>query len=93
MSSNPVQPGLSPIPVRVPIVGKDGTPTPVWQSWFNSIYTWCVGNGESGTTGQRPTGQSLFIGRPYFDTTLGYMVWVKQVSPSVIWVNGSGTSV
>jgi len=92
MSTNPVQPGLSPIPIRVPIVDRDGKPTPVWQAWFNSVYTWCVGNGQSGATGARPT-VGLFVGRQYFDTTLGYMIAVKQVSPSVIWVNGAGTPV
>jgi hypothetical protein len=92
MSNNPVQPGLSPLPINVPVVDKQGLQTPVWQAWFNSIYTWCQGMGQSGTTGSRPT-KGLFIGRQYFDTTLGYMVSVKQVSPSVIWVNGAGTPV
>jgi hypothetical protein len=92
MSVNPTRPGLAPLPINVPLVDKQGNQAPVWQAWFNSVYTWCVGNGQSGTTTQRPT-YGLFIGRQYFDTTLGYMVAVKTVSPSVVWVNGAGTPV
>lgn len=33
-----------------------------------------------------------FIGQQYFDTTLGFMVWAKQLSP-VIWVDAAGVSV
>jgi hypothetical protein len=92
MSTNPILPGLSVIPINVPITDNRGYQTPVWQAWFNSIYTFCVGNGQSGTTAARPT-YGLFIGRQYFDTTLGYMVWVKAISPAVVWVNGAGTAV
>lgn len=93
MTANPVQPGLAPIPINVPFVDANGYVTPQWLAWLNSINTWCVGNGQSGTTSQRPTGQSLFVGRPYFDTTLNLPIWVKQVSPSVVWINGAGTVV
>lgn len=92
MSTNQTQPGLAPIPINVPMTDKNGYQTPVWQAWFNSVYTWCRGNGQSGTTSQRPN-SGLFIGRQYFDTTLGYMVAVKAISPSVVWVNGAGTPV
>lgn len=42
----------------------------------------------SGPTSNRPAVPS-FIGQPYFDTTLGFMVWVKQISPA-IWVDAAG---
>jgi hypothetical protein len=45
---------------------------------------------KSGTTANRPT--TVYVGMPYFDTTLGKMIWVKQVSPTV-WVDGTGATV
>lgn len=63
-----------------------------YQSWFSSIQTWLGPIGQTGTTAARPT-NNLYIGLGYFDTTLGYMVWVKQVSPTIVWVNYNGTVV
>jgi hypothetical protein len=45
----------------------------------------------SGTTANRPT-TNLFIGRPYFDTTLGKPIAIKSLGPTV-WVDGVGTVV
>lgn len=45
----------------------------------------------SGPTANRPS-PPAFIGQPYFDTTLGFMVWCKTISPAV-WVTASGVSV
>jgi hypothetical protein len=92
MSVNPVQAGLAPFPSNVPIVDKQGMLTPVFRAWFTSLYTYAQGLGQNGATTARPTA-GLFIGRQYFDTTLGYMVAVKTVSPSVVWVNGAGAPV
>lgn len=50
------------------------------------IYSFCL----SGTTANRPV--PLSVGQPYFDTTLGFMIWVKQISPP-IWVAASGVQV
>ena len=62
-----------------------------WAEWFNKL--WIVGGSQdnSGVTADRPT-KNLFVGRPYFDTTLGYPIWLKSVRPTV-WCNSSGTSV
>jgi hypothetical protein len=43
----------------------------------------------SGTTTQRLSLVPGFVGQPFFDTTLGYMMWVKQIFP-IIWVNAAG---
>lgn len=43
----------------------------------------------SGTTAKRPT-SNLWVGRRFFDTTLGKPVYLKSLSPSV-WVDGVGT--
>lgn len=45
------------------------------------------GSGTSGPTVNRPV--PTFVGQPYFDTTLGFMVWAKQLSPS-LWVDAAG---
>jgi len=49
-----------------------------------------IGGTPSGPTTSRPT--PTFVGQPYFDTTLGFMVWASQLSPSV-WVDAAGVSV
>lgn len=49
-----------------------------------------VGGSPSGPTTNRPV--PTFVGQPYFDTTLGFMVWASQLSPA-IWVAASGVPV
>jgi len=44
----------------------------------------------SGTTANRPL--PVYVGQPYFDTTLGFMVWAKQLLPTV-WVDAAGVQV
>lgn len=51
---------------------------------------------QGGTTAQRPTTTTLpgvILYQSYFDTTLGFPIWCKQVSPSIIWVNAAGVVV
>ena len=69
--------------------GKFGTE---WTNWLASAQLILSATEQSGTTALRPT-KNLWIGRHYFDTTLGLEIWVKQVTPSVVWVNGAGVSV
>ena len=45
----------------------------------------------SGPTANRPFPPG-FVGQPYFDTTLGFMVWCKQTLPT-IWVDAAGVQV
>jgi hypothetical protein len=78
-------------PSNTPIVG-DKVPTLAWLQVFQRWQTVVASEAQSGSTANRPT-KSLWIGRRFFDTTLGYPVYVKQVKPSVVWVNGSGTPV
>jgi len=44
-----------------------------------------------GTTAHRPT-KGLYVGRFYYDTTLGKPIWLHSVNPTV-WHDGSGASV
>lgn len=68
-----------------------------WKSWFQGVTFTVNAMQLSGTTAQRPTGAStagsspvLWVGRVYFDTTLGKPVWVKTASP-LVWVDATGT--
>ncbi len=59
-----------------------------WVQWFNRVWEILTSVDDSGTTAQRPT-VGLFVGRPYFDTTLGQPIWLKSVTPTV-WVTADG---
>lgn len=62
-----------------------------WQEYFTGVFNSITAIQQSGTTANRPT-RGLWIGRPYFDTTVGYPVYLKSANPPV-WVNGAGTVV
>lgn len=84
---------LSPVPTSREIdKAKKVELDPVWIAWFNSVAFWLFPNGQFGTTAKRPT-SNLYVGREYFDTTLGFPVWVKAISPSIVWVRYDGTPV
>jgi len=61
-----------------------------WVVWITKLQMLAGTLSDSGTTANRPT-KNLWIGRRYFDTTLGYMIWVKDSTPT--WVNGAGIGV
>lgn len=44
----------------------------------------------SGPTSSRPV--PFYLGQPYLDTTLGFMIWASQLSPAV-WIAASGVAV
>jgi hypothetical protein len=74
-----------------PMFDKSGRFTPGWAGWFSQAQQILQDLSSSGTTAQRPT-NALYIGKPYFDTTIGAPIAVKSVNPTV-WVNGIGTVV
>lgn len=84
--------GLQPFPTDPRLTDGQGQPTPVWQAWLAGVQRWLSPVGQFGTTAQRPT-KSLYVGQSYYDTTLGYPVWVHQVSPAIVWHNGAGAVV
>ena len=59
-----------------------------WQEYFTGVFNSITAMQQAGTTAQRPT-KGLWIGRQYFDTTLGYPVFLKSANPNV-WVSASG---
>lgn len=85
---------LNPVPQDSQITDKNGRLVSQWQSWMEAIGFWLGPVGLSGPTSQRPVDSSrhpLYIGQSYFDTTLGYPVYVKSKNPTV-WVDGAGAT-
>lgn len=83
---------LPPAPTDPFVSDSRGMLKPTWQAWLSAIQSWVYPLGSFGSTATRPT-KGLYIGYMYIDTTLGYPVWVYQVSPSIVWHNASGAAV
>ena len=80
---NTAQPGLN-------VVDTERGPLKARQDWYN----WAVATTRainelrsSGTTANRPTAR-LFVGRFYFDTTLGKPIWYDGTN----WVDATGAT-
>lgn len=73
----------------------DNPPTPAWYEQLARIVNAGI---SSGSTAQRPTTTTrstiLYVGRPYFDTTLNKPIWVKSITGATVdWVDASGAPV
>lgn len=66
--------------------------TAQWGGWFNNAQTILQDASNSGTTIQRPTTYQ-YVGKPYFDTTLGIPIWLKTPGAVPVWVNSAGAPV
>jgi hypothetical protein len=66
--------------------------TPPWAGWFSTVQRILTADSSSGPTTGRPT-SGQYVGMPYFDTTLGYPVWLKTPGSSPVWVNATGSPV
>lgn len=75
------------LPASGAVSAEDG-PTRPWFPWFRKVTDTCNSVRQSGTTAQRPT-SGLWIGRPYFDTTLGKPIWYEGPG----WVDATGAAV
>lgn len=61
-----------------------------WRIFLMAVYRICFRVSQSGTTAQRPTaGPLLWIGGPYFDTTLNRPIWWTGTQ----WIKADGTVV
>ncbi|MBI2725398.1 MAG: hypothetical protein HYX42_04025 [Polaromonas sp.] len=76
-------------PSNTPVVDDKGSATVPWMAVFSRWQTIISSGQDAGVTADRPT-NVLWIGRRYFDQTLGKPVYLKSVRPSV-WVDGVGT--
>lgn len=79
------------VPNAYAMTGPDGRPTATWAQWTTRINQIANSLQTSGATAERPS-TGLWIGRMFFDSTLGKPVWVKSVKPAV-WVDASGVVV
>ena len=88
--------GLGPPPNDPQIVATGGVLTALWQAWFGRAGLYLAPAGASGSTANRPVdgagGVQLWIGQPYWDTSLTKPIWVKSRHPTV-WVDATGTPV
>lgn len=79
-------------PADTPVVDANGNLTIPWAQWIQRTHNNAKTLQQSGVTADRPT-SVLWIGRVFFDTSLGKPVWIKQVKPAVIWVDATGAAV
>ncbi len=80
------------IPLNSSFIDESGTLTPASTVLMTLLRLAANAVTESGTTAQRPT-VNLWIGRPFYDTTLNKPIWVNAVTPSVVWKDSAGTTV
>ena len=83
---------ISQPPFQSTLVDADDRVQTPWAQWFSQLQPLLQAVVASGPTSSRPT-QNLFIGYPYFDTTIAQMVYWN----GVIWVtyapSTTGTSI
>lgn len=79
-------------PLETPFVDNKGMVTRPLAEWLTLIHLAANAVMQRGTTSQRPTA-NLWIGRPYYDTTLNLPIWVNAVAPSVVWKDAAGNTV
>ena len=63
----------------------------VWAQLFTLWGVTITAARQSGTTADRPT-KGLWVGRRFYDTTLGKPVFVDSIGP-VVWHDASGAVV
>lgn len=90
---------LAPVPANADLTepgqvrGRPGNEmAAVWRAWISQLFFFVAPIGGSGTTANRPV-RNLYVGLMYFDTTLGFPVYVKTVANPAVWVRYDGTVV
>ena len=77
------------IPYNSVVVDEKQNISVPWSSWVQRVHNIALSAQQSGVTADRPT-SLLWIGRRFFDTTIGKPVYLLSINPSV-WVDGAGT--
>lgn len=76
-------------PVKTPFDTEIG-PEAAWLEFMSDVYKAIQGLQSSGTTANRPI-KNLFVGRFYFDTSLGARgkpIWIAKDGSS--WIDATG---
>lgn len=74
-------------------VDADGNVSTAWVQWFTRTHNSVRTLQQSGPTSERPD-TLLWIGRFYFDTTLGKPIWIESVTAGVAsWCDATGATV
>jgi hypothetical protein len=85
---------IKPAPNQIPLISDTQSLThTAWLEFFSEAYAGIAITQQSGTTANRPT-RGLFIGRPYFDVSLGANgkpIWVNKLGTG--WVDATGVVV
>lgn len=81
-------PGLGSNPVDAVTDGRAIGVNANWREFFGAVFSVLTALTTSGTTAARPTA-FLWIGRPYFDVTLGIPIWYSGSG----WVDATGAGV
>lgn len=79
---------MNPAPNQTAVQDSSGNITAPWQIYFSQVFKAITALESSGTTAQRPV-KGLFVGRQYFDTSLGYVIHYNGIN----WVNSAGSVV
>lgn len=74
-------------PIHEQVADKANRFNRAWVQWIDLVDRTVSSLRESGTTAKRPTAR-LWIGRQYFDTTLGKPIWYDGSG----WVDATGTT-
>lgn len=67
------------------------TDNPEWAGWFSVAHSILQDVSNAGPTTNRPT-TVMYVGKTYFDTTLGKPIWLKS-GPPAVWVDATGAAV
>ena len=67
---------------------------PNWANYWAAVQETLSASTRNGPTASRPTSKmkGRYTGMPYFDTSLGFTIYLKTAS-SDVWVDGAGTPV
>lgn len=79
---------ISPPPSQSNVAEENGRAGSSWVEFFSEVFKSIRALQNSGTTAQRPT-QGLYIGRPFFDTTLNRPIWYTGTN----WIRADGSVV
>jgi len=74
-------------PINEPIADQAGLLSRRWYQWIQLVDQTVSAARQSGVTANRPT-RLLWVGRTYFDTTLGQPIWYDGTG----WVDATGTT-